>query len=68
MTDFSVEFNKLAMDKEFNPQVKSGSKMECLSKKRGTQDKKTYKIAKPDIEHDNIEAEDLTSDSSSDDE
>jgi len=66
-------FNKLAMDKEFCPLLKPGRSMEVFKPKKEEHriDKKTYKIAKPDIEHieiDNMNDDDITSDDSSDDE
>lgn len=65
-------FNKLAMDNSFNPKIKAGKKMEPFKnkwKEIGRIDKKTYKVFKPDIEHieqDNINTDELTSDSSED--
>lgn len=62
-------FNKLAMDKSFCPDIKPGMKKQIFrpNKQEHGIDKKTYKVAKPDIEHiedDNIDTHDLTSDSS----
>jgi hypothetical protein len=64
-------FNKLSMDKDFNPDIKPGVKLPTfkVSKEEHRIDKKTYKVAKPDIEHierDNMDTNDLTSDSSDD--
>lgn len=65
-------FNKLAMDTTFNPQYKPGMKKEIFNPRKveeGRIDKKSYKIAKPDIEYidaDNMDPYDLTSDSSAD--
>lgn len=60
------------MDESFNPDIKPGAKLEPFKNKwkdEGRIDKKTYKVAKPDIEHiehDNINPDELTSDSSED--
>ena len=64
-------FNKLAMDGTVDPSVKKGVKSHTIKpwKEEGRIDKKTYKVNKPDIEHidkDNVNTEDLTSDSSDD--
>lgn len=64
-------FNKLAMDKSFNPEVKPGMQKPIIKPRKEEHgiDKKTYKISKTDIEHidiDNLDARDLTSDSSED--
>lgn len=65
-------FNKLIMDKTFNPKIKLGVAKPTVYKPSFDEariDKKTYKINKPDIEHietDNLNPDDLTSDSSDD--
>ena len=65
-------FNKLVMDKDFNPNIKPGVKTATFKPKKEEHgiDKKTYKVAKPDIEHiekDFMDTGDLTSDSSDED-
>ena len=64
-------FNKLASDGSFEPEIKPGVSMPTFrpKKEEGRIEKKMYKISKPDIEHindDNMNTEDLTSDSSDD--
>jgi len=66
-------FNKLAATQNvFEPDIKPGICMPTFKPKKeeaGRLDKKTYRIAKPDIEHienDNTNVDDLTSDSSDD--
>ena len=65
-------FNRLSMDQSFNPLVKPGvrsSKVIKPWKEEGRIDKKSYKVFKPDIEHiemENMNTEEMTSDSSED--
>ena len=63
-------FNKLAMDKNFDPEIKPGMTKVFKQKRDGHGiDKRTYKVQKPDIEHienDNMDTADLTEDSSDD--
>jgi len=59
------------MDVTFAPEFKPGMKKEIFNPRKVEHgiDKKTYKISKPDIEHiegENMDACDLTSDSSMD--
>jgi hypothetical protein len=61
-------FNKLVMDTTFDPEIKPGMNSKVFKVKEGEHkiDKKTYRIAKPDIEHvenDDMDTGDLTSES-----
>lgn len=65
-------FNKLAAQNNYDPEIKPGICMPTFKPKKEEftrLHKSTYRIAKPDIEHienDNINVDDLTSDSSDD--
>jgi hypothetical protein len=65
-------FNKLSMETDFDPGIKIGVSMPKPIKQKTeitVLDRTNYKIAKPDIEHiekDNINDDDLTSESSGD--
>ena len=64
-------FNKLSMEGDFNPSIKPGVSMPVIKPKKEEHriDKRNYKIAKPDIEHiekDDMNDDELTSESSDD--